>query len=215
MKTGASLLGLCIALQVNLAIAQDQAFRQYDYSSVGLAFSVPAGWTHNGLATTTKAAFIKQFGWIYDKPDAGDIWNAVGSFSSVDVDSSLVPSDSAYTLHHLTIFVSRANTLYKQWLCNFRRISIWEPRPVVKADDRLFREFRIDPPDMPDGLSSAYGKYYEYAGKDAPLPTIGHVFSFVHQERCFDIRLESTSANMMHYATLHDQILNTVRLMPF
>ncbi len=224
MKICAHLPGLCFVLHlivsVNIAAAQTEVisqeiFTQYDYSAVGLAFSVPENWTHNGLSTTTKAAFIKQFGWIYDKPDAGDIWNAVGSFSSVNVDSSLIPSDSAYTIHHLTIFVSRANTLYKQWLCKFRRSSILEPRPVVKEDDMLFLEKRIGEVELPYGLSSAYGKYYEYAGKNAPLPTVGHVFSFLHQERCFDIRLESTTAELKQYAALHNQILASVKLMPY
>ncbi len=219
MKICAHLLGLLFVFQLNFAAAQTTAqtaaFTRYDYSAVGLSFSVPEDWTHNGLSTTTKAAFIKQFGWIYDKPDAGEIWNAVGSFSKVSIDSTLIPSDSAYTIHHLTIFVSRANTLYKQWLCKYRRDNILEPRPVIKEDDWLFREQRIDDLELPFGLSSAYGLYYEYAGKNAPLPTVGHVFSFLHQERCFDIRLESTTAALKQYAALHDQILASMKLIPY
>ena len=194
---------------------QATAFKAYDYSKMGLSLSVPDSWHHAGSNITTKAAFIKQFGWTYDKPDAGDIWSAVGSFSSMTVDSTLMPSDSAYTLHHLTIFVSRSNTLYKRWLCRHRRSSVWSEKPLVKSGQHLLTSNKMGPFDLPMGLSTAYGKGYEYSSKQSDLSTLGHVFSFVHQEKCFEIQLETTSAFQAERLALHKRILDTVRLVPF
>ena len=196
-------------------IAQAQALKPYDYSRIGLTFSVPESWQHAGTSVTTKAAFIKQFGWTYDKPDAGDVWSAVGSFSSVAVDSTLIPSDSAYTIHHLTIFVSRSNTLYKQWLCRHRRSSLWAEKPLVRDSYTLLSSDKMGPYDLPTGLSNAYGIVYEYASQQSPLSTLGHVFSFVHQEKCFEIQLESTSALPTERLMLHRRILDTVKITPF
>ena len=103
--------------------AQDIQFKKQDYSKIGLTFIVPVTWEHDGLITTSKAAFIEQFGWIYDKPDAHDLWSAVGSFTSITVDSTRIPSDDAFAMHKMTIFVNRAHTLYRRWLCLQRKKS--------------------------------------------------------------------------------------------
>ena len=195
--------------------AQPTDFRTYNYSDIGLQFTIPSNWTEDGLATTTKAAFIKQFGWIYDKPDAQDVWSAVGSFSSLEVDSTLIPSDSAYTLHRLTIFVSRANTLYKQWLCKYRRNSLWQAKPLVKEGDTLIRDDGFWPYELPEGLSTAKGQSYEFIPSQAKVPTLGHVFSFIHESRCFELKLESTATNMLLTKSLHAYILKSVSLTPF
>ena len=49
---------------VEACSAQEINFLVYDYSEVGLTFMVPAEWEHDGLTTTTKAEFIKHFGWV-------------------------------------------------------------------------------------------------------------------------------------------------------
>ncbi len=186
-----------------------------DYAAIGLSFSVPESWHHDGLQTTSKAAFIKQFGWIYDKPDKDAIWNAVGRFSSMEIDSTLLPSAEAYTLHNLTIFVNRANTLYKQWLCRQHRLNLFQTKPLVKEDARLMSQEKMASVDLPDGLSRAHGQSYQYQLYQSQLQTLGHVFAFVHQARCFEVKIESTSASIDSQSALHQHILDTFELMPF
>ncbi|MEM8486536.1 MAG: hypothetical protein AAF564_13375 [Bacteroidota bacterium] len=186
-----------------------------DYAAIGLGFSVPDTWQHDGLQTTTKAAFIKQFGWVYDKPDKDAIWNAVGRFSSIQVDSMRLPAAEAYTMHNLTIFVNRANTLYKQWLCRQHRLNLFQTKPLVKEDARLILQHKLAPVDMPAGLSRAHGQSYQYQSFQAELTTIGHVFAFVHQARCFEVKIESTAAAIDSQSALHQHILNTFELIPF
>lgn len=194
------------------APAQSQA---NDYATIGLTFSVPDTWQHDGLQTTSKAAFIKQFGWVYDKPDKDAIWNAVGRFSSVQVDSARLPGADAYTMHNLTIFVNRANTLYKQWLCRQHRLNLFQAKPLVKEDARLISQKKLGPVDLPDGLVRAHGQSYQYQSYQAQLTTLGHVFAFVHQARCFEIKIESTAAFVGAQTALHQHILDTFELQPF
>ncbi len=215
MKLFSSIFISSIFCFCSTCLAQDAAFQAYDYSPIGLHFQVPKQWTHDGLTTTTKAEFIKQFGWIYTKPDADDIWNAVGRFSSMSVDSSLIPSDSAYTIHSLIIFVNRANTLYKRWLCLHRRSNIFEARPLVKDNHILTIDEHVTPYNLPSGLTDAKGRFYEYYSDQIRVPTTGHVFTFVHQEKCFELKLESTSSDVFAATVLHSQILNSIKLQPF
>ena len=215
MRCCNSLYIVCSLLFTCNAFAQQPAFQRYDYSEIGLQFNLPAHWTQDGLSTTTKAAFIKQFGWVYDKPDANFIWSAVGSFSSVEVDSTLMPSDSAYAIHNFNIFVGRANTIYKKWLCRHHRLNVWQAKPLVKEGDILLDKNNIWPLHLPDGLPNAKGIMYEYVSRGSQLSTLGHVFSFVHETRCFELRLESTSSNLAGSKILHQDILNSVSLTPF
>ncbi len=190
------------------------------YSAIGLSFSVPEHWQHDGLQTTSKAAFIKQFGWIYDKPDKDDIWNAVGRFSSVEVDSTRLPAADAYVIHNLTIFVNRANTLYKQWLCRQHRLNLFQTKPLVKEDARLLAQRQLPAVDLPDGLTRTKGQSYEYQSHHQQLnkprvTTLGHVFAFVHQARCFEIKIESTSVSTAMQAAVQQRILDTFEIHPF
>lgn len=186
-----------------------------DYAIIGLSFSVPDSWQHDGLQTTSKAAFIKHFGWVYDKPDKDAIWNAVGRFSSIQVDSTRLPDTDAYAIHNLTIFVNRANTLYKQWLCRRHRLNLFQTKPLIKEDARLISQKKLAPADLPDGLTRAHGQSYQYQSYQDQLTTLGHVFAFVHQARCFEIKIESTSAFVNAQAALHKHILGTFELQPF
>ena len=195
--------------------AQDVDFLTYDYGEIGLTFDVPATWEHDGLRTTTKAAFIKQFGWIYDKPDANDIWSAVGSFSSITVDSTLFPSDTAFEMHKMTVFVNRAHTLYRRWLCLQRKASFLEDKPLINGGYALIREDRVRSFDLPRSLSDVSGTSYQYYSGHIDLLTQGHVFTFVHQEKCYEIRIESTTADPANNIQLHEQILRSLERIPF
>lgn len=206
------LVAVCFAATPITTTAQSQA---NDYATIGLTFSVPDTWQHDGLQTTSKAAFIKQFGWVYDKPDKDAIWNAVGRFSSVQVDSARLPGADAYTMHNLTIFVNRANTLYKQWLCQRHRLNLFQTKPLVKEDARLVSQKKLGPADLPHGLARAHGQSYQYQSAQTQLTTLGHVFAFVHQARCFEIKIESTAAFVGAQTALHQHILNTFELQPF
>ena len=209
------LLVLLPFTSANFAKAQSVPLQGYDYARIGLSLGVPAHWLHHGLTTTTKAEFIKQFGWHYDKPDAHDIWNAVGSFSSIEVDSTRLPADEAYAIHRLTIFVNRANTLYKQWLCRFGRANLWQAKPLIKEGSTLISERKIGPFEWPEGLARGSGKSYEYISSEPNLPTLGHRFYFLHQKRCFEINIESSTAMPGIYERLHKNILDTISLRPF
>ncbi|MFK7848826.1 MAG: hypothetical protein AB8G77_26300 [Rhodothermales bacterium] len=211
-------LPLCALLSftsTNAAHAQSTPLQHYDYRKIGLSISVPAHWLHDGLTTTTKAEFIKKFGWHYDKPDANDIWNAVGSFSSIEVDSTRLPSDDAYSMHRLTIFVNRANTLYKQWLCRFGRANLWQAKPLINEANTLTSERKIGPFEQPAGIARGFGKSYEYTSNEPGLPTLGHTFYFVHQERCFEINIESSTTEAATNESLHQDILNKISLVPY
>ncbi len=214
MRTVVFVLILFLSLPGN-GYAQDARFLMYDYGRIGLTFVVPDNWEHDGLTTTTKAAFIKQFGWTYDGPDATDIWNAVGSFSSITVDSTLFPSDSAFAMHKMTLFVSRAHTLYRRWLCLHRRSSLFASRPLIKDGHILIREDRIGTFDLPPNLSDANGKSYQYQSGHVDLLTQGHVYTFVHQEKCYEIMLESTTADPATSARLHEHILKSLERFAF
>lgn len=197
------------------ALAQIDGFRTYDYGEIGLSLSIPASWQHDGLSTTTKAAFIAQFGWHYDKPDAGDIWNAVGRFSSVEVDSSRLPDASAYVIHNLTVFVNRAHTLYRKWLCRQHRSAVWEAKPLVSSGGNLIENNKIDPFEVPANLSGATLQNYTYATGAGQALTHGHIASFVHEERCFDIKIESTASSVPYIKRLHNQILSQLTRVAF
>ena len=132
-----------------MASAQEMQFKKQDYGEVGLSFMLPSSWEHDGLNTTTKAAFIKQFGWTYTQPDADDIWSAMGSFSSISVDSTLLPYDSAFEMHNMTLYVNRANTLYRRWLCLQRKKSVFESKPLINGKFELKRKNTIRSYDMP------------------------------------------------------------------
>ena len=195
--------------------AQDMQFLLHDYSPIGLTFMVPANWEHDGLTVTTKAGFIKQFGWVYDKPDADDIWNAVGGFSSFPVDSSAAPTEQAFEMHKMTVFVSRAHTLYRRWLCLHRRNGVFEARPLINEQFTLVEKDNIRPFDLPPNLSDANGVSYRYYAGQTRLPTQGHVFTFVHQEKCYELRLESTAANPNKSTRVHERILNSLERRSF
>ena len=66
-------MALLFAVLAGPAFGQPVGLQSYDYSNMGLTFSVPRSWNHAGTKITTKAAFIKEFGWHYDKPDADDV----------------------------------------------------------------------------------------------------------------------------------------------
>ena len=195
------------------AFSQVPDLIEYDYGDIGLFFSVPDTWTHNGVMTKTKAEFIKQFGWNYTKPDAGDLWHAFGSFISVEVDSSLIPSDSAYSIHKLTIAVERSPTWLKQWLCRIGKRFLWDDRGPEGRDVEIVSEKSIDQKYFQSGLLEEFGKEYWLSTRQTNLTTLGRVISFVHQERCYEIKMESTSANLAKAAHLHEQIMGTMKLM--
>ena len=195
---------------VEACSAQEINFLVYDYSEVGLTFMVPAEWEHDGLTTTTKAEFIKHFGWVYDEPDANDLWSAYGSFSSVAVDSTRLPSDASLTIHTMKVFVNRAHTFYKRWLCLYRKNNILESKPLVNEGYALVQEKRMAPLELPPNLSDAKGISYQYHSRQVNLPTYGHVYTFVHQDKCYEIRLESTSANPIWSNRLHGHIVSSM-----
>ena len=211
----AALILIVFQFGPGLVCAQDAPYRMYDYGEIGLTFMVPSSWEHDGLRVTTKAAFIKKFGWIYDKPDANDIWSAVGSFSSITVDSTLLPSDSSFSMHKMTLYVNRAHTLYRRWLCLHRRASILEARPLVNDGFILVQEDKISRYDLPSALSDANGNAYQYYSGQVDLLTQGHVFSFVHQEKCYEIRIESTTADPDGSARVHEHIFNSFKRSAF
>ena len=198
-----------------VARAQEVHFVKQDYSEVGLTFMVPASWEHDGLLTTTKAAFIKHFGWTYDKPDANDIWSAVGSFSSVSVDSTLLPYDSAFEMHKMNLYVNRAQTLYKRWLCLQRKIDPLESKPLINGKYQLVQRNKIRSSSLPPNLSGAKGIAYQYDTGRVNLITYGHIYTFIHQEKCYEIKLESTTADPLSSIRMHELIINSVERFQF
>lgn len=204
-----------ILLLPSRGYAQEEHFRRYDYGDIGLTFMVPAHWEHDGLNSTTKAAFIKHFGWLYDEPDASDIWNAFGSFSSVSVDSTLLPSDSALTMHKMTIFVNRAHTLYRRWLCLQQRESVLKSKPLINSRYALIKQDRISSFDLPENMDNASAKSYLYYTGDVELPTMGHLYTFVHEDKCYEIRLESTMFDPAKSVRMHERIISSVERVVF
>jgi hypothetical protein len=193
--------------------AQEAAFRTFDFQEVELQFSVPENWVHSGLVTKTKSEFIREFGRVYEQPDSAEVWSAFTSFNRVEVDSSLVPSDSAYSIHFLTIFVQRSRTLYRQWLCWHDRRSLWEGNEQRTPESRVISEKRLRGGRSVPPIIGVYAKEYELATERVEVSTLGHVTSFVHEEKCYRIKLESTSVDTNQSAWLHDRILRTVRIL--
>ena len=199
----------------SLVFAQNEALVEYDYRDVGLLFSVPDSWTHNGMMAKTKAEFIAEFGWNYTRPDAKDLWHAYGSFIGLDVDSTLVPSDSAYALHKLTIFVERSPTWVKQWLCRLGRRSIWGDDEAERPEMEVVNEWALDRVPIKTDFFGGYGKVFELKSRRTVLPILRHEYSFVHKEKCYQIKLESTAARKADSVALHERVLDSFRLVEF
>ena len=206
------LLCLLLFTGVEAAVAQSQAMQEYDYGGLGLAFSVPSTWTHNGVVITTKADFIRQFGRTYNEPDSSSVWNAYGSFFYIDIDSSRVPAEDAYAIHRLTLSVQRSRTMYRKLLCRFGKKSLWEDVELVKADARLVSEENISSPASISQLFGNYAKAYERTTAGTNLPTIGRMYRFYMQERCYTLKIESTSQRKSQNKRLHEVIVNSLKL---
>ena len=202
---------LVLLLITGTAGAQESDFLEYDYAALGLSLSVPSTWTYNGMLATTKTEFIKEFGRTYTGADGSDLWRAFGSFISLEVDSTLVPSDSAYSLHELRIFVERSPTWIKQWLCRFGKRTIWREEPQTREMVVVQERTLENAPIQPD-IFGVYGKVYELKSARTNLSTLRHVYAFVHQKRCYNIEIESTSAKKMEAAYLHERILGTLKV---
>ena len=214
MKPTAFILFLLLLLP-NMGYAQEMHFVKHDYAEIGLSFLLPANWEHDGLNTTTKAAFIKEFGWNYDKPDANDIWNAFGSFSSISIDSTLLPNDAAFEMHKMTIFVNRAQTMYRQWLCKQRRENILDSKPLINNGFALVKEDWVRSVNLPRNLPDASAKSYQYYTGEVYLLTQGHVYTFIHQDKCYEIKIESTTSDPTGSIRLHERIINSLERYSF
>jgi len=162
--------------------------------------------------TTTKAQFFAKFGWKYGGEDGGDLWSAFGSFSHVDVDSSLVPSDSAYSTHFLTLFVERSPTLYRKWLCRLGRRSLMTDIDEVKAGTTVVSERRLPAPSPSADQVGMFGIGFTRIAAGARLPTVGRAYAFVHRDMCYSIKIESTSARAGDNEHLHDRMFRTLKL---
>lgn len=195
------------------AAAQTPPLKPYDvYRAIGLAVSVPATWTHDGITTTTKAEFIRKFGFNYDKADNDEIWRAHGRFSLIEVDSTLIPSDSAYALHFFTIFVERSRTLYKQWLCRHGKETLFSEMDFVPPGATIAQAEDIGPPrQLQDGWT-VYGKAYELTKEGVTLPIVGRIYSFNHEEQCYSIKLESTAPDRRNSIRMHERIANSLEV---
>lgn len=195
------------------AFAQVDTVRDYsEYKTIGLAFDVPDNWTHDGITTTTKSEFIREFGFNYQKPDGDEIWRAHGRFSFVEVDSTLMPSDSAHALHFFTIFVARSRTLYKQWLCRHGKQSLFEEIDYAPPEATVVRSEDLSPPRLLENDRTVYGKAYELAKEGVPLPTIGRIYTFNHEERCYRIKIESTAIDRRHSIRMQERIANSIQV---
>ena len=64
-------------------------------------------------------------------------------------------------------------------------------------------------------LSDVKGILYQYDTGQVNVLTTGHVYTFVHQEKCYEFRLESTSANPVESIRLHERIINSLERSPF
>lgn len=206
-----SIVSLLLAVA---ASAQNRSFRTYTFREMDLRVSVPASWTHNGMVARSKAEFIRSFGRTYDKPDGADLWNAFSSFIDVDVDSTRLPAEAAYHVHRFTIVVERASTWLKQWLCRWGKRPIWTDRLVLHAGARLIEEEVLRRSHLPAGLPGAFGKRYVFETPASPAITVGHVLFFPHEQRCYELRLESTSDDPQGSTRLQRQVLEMLALMP-
>lgn len=212
MKDRFILIQIILLLITGVAGAQESDFLQYDYAALDLSLSVPSTWTHNGMLATTKTEFIKQFGRTYTGPDGNDVWHAFGSFISLEVDSTMVPSDSAYSMHELKIFVERSPTWIKQWLCRFGKRSIWKEDEPYSAEMVIVQEKTLENAPFQPDIFGVYGKVYELKSARTNLSTLRHVYAFVHEKRCYQIEIESTSAKKSEAAYLHERILGTLKI---
>ncbi len=205
----AVMAGLALAVP---APAQD-ALVLHRYDSLGIWIGVPEAWTQSRVTTTTKAEFFGKFGWNYTGGDAGEVWSAFGSFSHVEVDEALEPADEAYRMHVLTLFVSRARTYYSQWLCRRGRRSLWEPMVAAPAGGTLVDDRRLRPPTMPGEQIPMFGRAYTLQHATAPVPTVGRIYAFTRDERCYVLRLESTTADAVAADRLHDRVFGWLRVL--
>ncbi len=207
---GLFLLVSTLAYQVN---AQDVALRTQVFPEIGLSLALPDAWSSSDLVVTTRAEFFGKFGWNYRGDDAEAVWSAFGSFSHVDVDSSLVPADSAYRTHFLTLFVERSPTLYRQWLCRLGRRSLMTDIDEVKAGTTVVSERRLPAPSPSADQVGVYGIGFTRIAAGARLPTVGRMYAFVHREMCYSIKIESTSARAEENERLHERMFRSLRLM--
>jgi hypothetical protein len=194
------------------AYGQDLSLRSYSFPTIGLAIGIPENWAPSELVTTTRAQFFAKFGWNYRGDDAEAVWSAFGSFSHVDVDSSLVPADSAYSAHFLTLFVERSPTMYKKWLCRLGRRSLMRDIDEVKAGTTVLSERRLPAPSPSADQAGVYGIGFVRVAAGSRLPTVGRLYTFVHREKCYSIKIESTSARSGDNERLHDRMFRTLQL---
>ena len=174
--------------------------------------SVPAEWTHEGINTTTKQEFIKNFGWNYNGPEADEVWNSFTSFRHIEIDTSKAAADSIFSTHFFTIRVERSRTLFKRWLCGHGMRSTFEELDDEKPGTDVQKEHKYKSPTLEmDGFGVFEKKYERQSGLPDRTLT-GHLFSFSHKDRCYIFRLESTSPQSNQDSRLHQSIFSQVRV---
>ena len=187
-------------------------YQDYFLDEIGLRVSVPGEWTHEGINTTTKREFIKNFGWNYTGPEANDVWSSFTSFRHMEVDTTLATADSIQSTHFYTIRVERSRTLFKRWLCGHGMRSTFEELDDEKPGTTVLGERKFKSKVLDVEGFGVFEKSYERSGSHSSRITTGHLYSFSHKDRCYIFKIESTSPENPSLSRLHQSIFSMVQL---
>jgi hypothetical protein len=128
----------------------------------------------------------------------------------MEVDSTKLPSPSAYNAHLLTVQPHGYLGWYSRWLWSQGKKSLWEPFPAKEGKVVWLEQEELDASDNRNVIEDAFALEYVMRPESAEVDLQGQIYYVVRGARCYRIAIEGAREYYEENRSLYESVLRSI-----